>query len=53
MMLSMIPSSLAISLTSVFVRSAIGERSTPPSPYFVNPTPKSSTLLPVPTTKYY
>ena len=30
----------------------MGEMSTPPSPYLVkNPTPKSSTLLPVPTTK--
>src|SRR6056300_1067229 len=46
-----IPSSLPSSHTSVLLQSAIGDISTPPSPYFVkNPTPKSSTLLPVPTT---
>src|SRR5690554_2481638 len=38
--------------TSDFIKSAIGLRSTPPSPYFVKkPTPKSSILFPVPTTK--
>jgi hypothetical protein len=50
-MSSMMDISDAISQTCVFVQSARGEISTPPSPYFVfEPTPKSSTLLPVPTT---
>ncbi len=46
-------SSLESSYTSLFSKSAIGLTSTPPSPYFVKkPTPKSSTLLPVPATRY-